>query len=370
MPFSRDRVLTDWIRDKWTEFGLDTVSLDTYNFLLSFPDSDKPNKVHLLDNEGKVRFTSKHKEDVLRPEDHHRNFIDAFIAFAPAGDVTGELVYVNYGRVEDLERLASLGVSLEGKIAISRYGKIFRGNRLANCQAAGALAVIMFTDPAQVAPEGTDPGSVYPNTFFLPPSGVQRGTTFIGGDPLSPSWTSVAGAYRLSVNETEDLPKIPAQPIGYGDASRLLSSLGGEEAPEDWRGAIPGLTYRLGPGGEGKTAGWKVRLVVNNYVEDRTSDNIVGVIHGSEEPDRYVIICNHRDAWGYGAVDPSSGTAIMMEVARVLGEKVKYEGWRPRRSIVFASWAAEEAGIMGSAEWVYDKVHKENPQQKTKFHDR
>ena len=110
--------------------------------------------------------------------------------------------------------------------------------------------------------------------------------------------------------------------------------------------------------------------MVNNYVEDRTSDNIVGVIHGSEEPDRYVIICNHRDAWGYGAVDPSSGTAIMMEVARVLGEKVKYEGWRPRRSIVFASWAAEEAGIMGSAEWVYDKVHKENPQQKTKFHDR
>ena len=135
----RDRVLTDWIRDKWTEFGLDTVSLDTYNFLLSFPDSDRPNKVHLLDADDVVQFTSKHKEDVLRPEDEHKNFIDAFIAFAPAGDVTGELVYVNFGRLEDIQKLRSLGVSLEGKIAISRFGKIFRGNRVKNCQDAGAL---------------------------------------------------------------------------------------------------------------------------------------------------------------------------------------------------------------------------------------
>ena len=167
-----------------------------------------------------------------------------------------------------------------------------------------SAGVIMYTDPAQVAPEGTDPSSVYPNTFFLPPSGVQRGSTFLGGDPLSPTWASVPGAYRLELNETTDLPSIPAQPIGYGDASRLLSSMGGEEVPEDWRGDIPGVTYRLGPGGDGRHAGWKVRLVVNNYLDDRTSDNIVGVINGSEEPDRYVIICNHRDAWGYGGEWP------------------------------------------------------------------
>ena len=132
-------MLTDWIRDKWTEFGLDSVSLDTYNFLLSYPDPKNPNKIHLLDEDGTVRFTTKHKEDVLRPEDEDKNFIDAFIAFAPAGDVTGELVYVNYGRIEDIEKLKSLGVSLEGKIAISRYGKIFRGNRLKICQDAGAI---------------------------------------------------------------------------------------------------------------------------------------------------------------------------------------------------------------------------------------
>ena len=280
----RDLELTDWIRNKWTEFGLDTVSLDTYNFLLSFPDSARPNKIHLLDAEGNVRFTSHHQEDL--PDSERKNFIDAFIAFAPAGDVTAELVYVNYGRLEDIQKLKELGVSLEGKIAISRYGKIFRGNRLKNCQAAGAVGVIMYTDPAQVAPRGTDPASVYPNTFFLPPSGVQRGTTFIDADPLSPSWPSVDGAYRLTVNETSGLPQIPAQPIGYGDAEQLLATLGGPEVPPDWRGEIPDLTYRLGPGPDQQHAGWKARLVVNNYLEDRTSDNVVGVIQGSEEPDR------------------------------------------------------------------------------------
>ena len=138
-----------------------------------------------------------------------------------------------------------------------------------------------------MAPRGTEPASLYPNTFFLPPSGVQRGTTFIEADPLSPGWPSVEGAYRLTVNETSGLPKIPAQPIGYGDAEQLLATLGGAEVPSDWRGTIPGLTYRLGPGPDQQHAGWKVRLVVNNYLEDRTSDNVIGVIHGQEEPDRH-----------------------------------------------------------------------------------
>ena len=216
--------------------------------------------------------------------------------------------------------------------------------------------MIIYSDPEEVAGIGTDPDSVYPNTFFLPPSGVQRGSVYLGdGDPLSPTWTSVDGAYRLDVNETE-LPRIPCQPVGYGDAERLLAVMGGEEVPQEWRGAIPGLTYRLGPGFDEAHAGWRVKLVVNNYIRDSHSQNVIGIIRGSEEPDRLVIFGNHRDAWGYGAVDPSSGTAIMMEVARVLGSRLR-AGWRPRRSIVLGSWAAEEAGIMGSAEWVYDKVH-------------
>ena len=387
----RDRQLSSWIMQTWQGFGLDNVYSESYNFLLSYPNSTKPNKVFLLDQSGEVNFTSKHQEDVLRPEDQHENFIHAFNAFAPSGDVTGELVYVNYARVEDIERLRELGVSLEGKIAISRYGKIFRGNKLKHCQDAGAIGndiktdlkrrpltlscvsgVILYSDPEEVANTGTDPDLLYPNSFFLPPSGIQRGSVFLGdGDPLSPSWSSVEGAYRLSVNQT-DLPSIPCQPIGYGDAQRLLSILGGQEVPPDWRGAIPNLSYKLGPGFDEAHRGWSVRLVVNNYIEDRKSENVIGIIRGSVEPDRFVIFGNHRDAWGYGgrsslsllttlllllAVDPSSGTAIMMEVGRVLGERLR-SGWRPRRSIVLGSWAAEEAGIMGSAEWVYHKVHK------------
>ena len=178
------------------------------------------------------------------------------------------------------------------------------------------------------------------------------------GDPLSPSWPSVPGAYRQKYNETEGLPKIPSQPIGYGDAQRLLEVMGGEEVPEDWRGKIPGLTYKLGPGFSQNHQGWKVRLVVNNVFEEKEDSSVLGLIRGAVEPDRYVLISNHRDAWGYGAIDPSSGTCAMMEVARVLGNLVKTGKWRPRRSILFASWSTEEYGLMGSNEWVYDKIHK------------
>jgi len=354
----RDRYLTRWIKDQWTEFGLDSVSLSTYDFLFSYPNRDNPNKIYLYDAENNIQFTSKHKEDVLRTEDEHENFVHSFNGYAPSGDVTGELVYVNYGRVEDIKKLEELGVSLEGKIAISRYGKIFRGNRLKLCQDAGAIGLIMFSDPSDVAPYGSEPKDVYPNTFFLPDSGMQRGhARLTKGDPLSPTWPSVKGAFRQEVNETEGLPKIPAQPIGYGDAKKLLEVMGGRDVPEEWKGKIPGISYKLGPGFSESHQGWKVRLVVNNYLEDKEDSNVIGVIRGETEPDRYVLLSNHRDAWGYGAVDPSSGTSSMMEVARVLGSLAK-SGWRPRRSIVFASWAAEEYGLMGSTEWVYDKIHK------------
>ena len=344
--------------DEWRGNGFTDVQLDTYSFLLSYPNHTNPNKIYLKDENDLIKFTSKHKEDVLRPDDDHPDFIHGIVAYAPAGDVTGELVYVNYGRVEDIHKLKELGIDLKGKIAISRYGKIYRGNRLKNCQDAGAVGVIMFSDPDDVAPYGTDPEDVYPNTIFLPPSGIQRGTAFPlgGGEPLSPGWPSVLDSYRNPINETE-FPKIPSQPIGYGDAEQLLSIMGGQDVPEEWRGGIPGLDYKLGPGFDESHQGWKTNLVVNNYLRDTESDNIIGVIEGAVEPDRYVIIGNHRDAWGYGAVDPSSGTAVIMEIARVLGEKMK-TGWRPRRTIIIASWTSEEAGLFGSREWVHDKIHK------------
>jgi len=354
----RDRYLTNWIRKQWEEFGLDSVSLSTYDFLFSYPNQTNPNKIYLYDAQNNTKFTSKHKEKVLREDDEDENFVHAFNGYSPAGDVTGELVYVNYGRVEDIQKLEELGISLKGKIAISRYGKIFRGNRLKHCQDAGAIGVIMFSDPADVTFEGTSPDKVYPNSGFLPDSGMQRGGVMLTkGDPLSPTWPSVKGAYRQTVEETEGFPTIPSQPIGYGDAAELLSVMGGEDVPEDWKGKIPGVEYKLGPGFSEQHKGWSVRLVVNNYMEDKEDSNILGVIRGAVEPDRYVLLSNHRDAWGYGAVDPSTGTSNLMEVARVLGSLAR-TGWRPRRSIVFASWAAEEYGLMGSTEWVYDKIHK------------
>ena len=157
-----------------------------------------------------------------------------------------------------------------------------------------------------------------------------------------------------SVEDAVGIPGIPSQPIGYGDAEVLLAAMGGPRAPEAWQGEIPGLVYRLGP--DTKHRGWAARLSVNNFLAEVKSDNVIGIIRGREEPDRLVIMGNHRDAWGYGASDPSSGTAAMMEMARIFGQRLR-QGWRPRRTIVLANWASEEAGLMSSYEWVMDKIH-------------
>ena len=173
-----------------------------------------------MDANGTTFFTSKHKEEELRDGDDHPEFINAFNAYTPPGTIKGDLVYVHYGQVEDFRKLRTeLGIDVKGKICMARYGKIFRGNKVQNCENAGGIGIIMFSDPGDVAIEGTEPEYVYPNTIFLPGSGIQRGSTFIGsGDPLSPEWPSVANAYRLKPEDAPGLPKIPAQPIGYMNA--------------------------------------------------------------------------------------------------------------------------------------------------------
>ena len=206
-----------------------------------------------------------------------------------------------------------------------------------------APGVIIYSDPEEVAATGTEPGAVYPNSFFLPSSGVQRGSVFLGdGDPLSPTWTSVDGAYRLPVNDTE-LPKIPCQPIGYGDAEQLLSIMGGEDVPPEWRGGIPNMTYRIGPGFDESHRGWKVRLVVNNFIEDRKSDNVIGTIYGSEEQDRFVIFGNHRDAWLGIRRGPEQWDGHHDGGGQSVGRAGDPDG-----PSCFAGGA-----IMGSADWVY-----------------
>ena len=355
----RDRVLTDWIKKSWEDMGLDLVQTNEYDFFLSWPNQTNPNKIYLKDSSGAVKFTSKHKEEELREGDDHPDFVHGFNGYAPAGDITGDLIYVNYGRVEDMQRLRDdFGISVEGKVCIARYGKIYRGNKVHNCQNAGGIGIIMFSDPGDVAISGTEPENVYPNTIFLPGSGIQRGSTYIGdGDPLSPEWASVENAYRMDPKDIEGLPKIPAQPIGYDDAKVILEKMGGRSSPKEWKGKIEGVEYNLGGEWKSEYFGWSLQLKVNNYQGTVKSSNVIGYIKGDVEPDRYVFISNHRDAWGYGAVDPSSGTAQLMEVARVLGMMHK-NGWKPRRTIVFASWAAEEYGLEGSYEFVFHKLHK------------
>eukprot|EP00096_Caligus_rogercresseyi_P010267 TRINITY_DN3682_c0_g1_i1.p1 TRINITY_DN3682_c0_g1~~TRINITY_DN3682_c0_g1_i1.p1 ORF type:complete len:743 (-),score=140.20 TRINITY_DN3682_c0_g1_i1:107-2335(-) len=353
----RDKELLAWMERTWRdEFSLDKVERVSYDVLLSFPNRTSPNKIRILNEGGEEVFVSQHIEKPLHERDSHNNFIHAFNAYSPAGEVVGDLVYVNYGRVEDLQYLESIGVSVEGKICISRYGKIYRGNRVRNCQDKGAKGVIMFSDPAEVAVEGTEPEKVYPNSIFLPGTGIQRGSTFLGsGDPFSPGWPSVRHSYRLK--ESDELPKIPAQPIGYDDAKKLLEIMGGRDPPEDWKGKIEGVPYKLGDEKKSGYEGYTVVLKVNNFMRTIQDTNLIGYIRGDIEPDRYVFLSNHRDAWGYGSVDPSSGTAQLMEVARSLGQ-LKKDGWRPRRTIVFTSWGSEEYGLIGSNEFVTDKIHK------------
>ncbi|KAG7165785.1 N-acetylated-alpha-linked acidic dipeptidase 2-like 2 [Homarus americanus] len=268
------------------------------------------------------------------------------------------VVYVNFGRVEDFDKLEELGVNVSGCIAIARYGKIFRGNKLLHAQERGAKGMILFSDPGDVAQEGVADDDVYPYTWWLPGTGMQRGTTYMGsGDPLTPGWSSTANAYRLTM-EDADLPKIPCQPIGYDDARVILEKMGGMAAPDEaWKGGLDGLAYNLGPELLDEYSGYTLHLDTHNTFQQYTSYNVIGTIKGEVEPDRYVLIGNHRDAWGFGASDPSSGTAQILETARVMGQLMA-DGWRPRRTLVFCSWGAEEYGLIGSTEWVEEHVEK------------
>ncbi|CAL4102285.1 unnamed protein product, partial [Meganyctiphanes norvegica] len=357
---SRDNELAELFRDRLLEAGFDTADLVPYNVLLSRPNASNPNIISLHAN-SQEQWRSHYKEQELHADDYDEDFIHAFNAFTPAALVETEagtgVVYVNYGRVEDFEQLDKLGVNISGHIVMARYGKIFRGNKITHAERWGASGVILFSDPADVAGLGQDPKDVYPNTEFLPGTGMQRGGTIKRkGDPLIPGWPATDYAYRIPKEEAE-LPKIPAQPIGYDDARVILEKLGGPAAPSEWVGGLKDVAYNLGPSWTQQYNNWKLKLNTHNTNEVYRSYNVIGTIRGEVEPDRYVLIGNHRDAWGYGAIDPSSGTAHLLETARVLGQ-LKKEGWRPRRTIVFCSWGAEEYGLIGSYEWVEEHLHK------------
>ncbi|XP_016451825.2 putative glutamate carboxypeptidase LAMP1 [Nicotiana tabacum] len=269
--------------------------------------------------------------------------LPTFHAYARSGTANGPVVYANYGRVEDYATLREMGVNVSYTVVLARYGKIYRGDIVHNAYAAGAIGVLIFTDK--------DYGGAkwFPDDKWMPPSGVQVGSVYDGtGDPTTPGWPSTGECERLSNEEVDDsgnVPLIPSLPISSADGDAIIRSIGGKEANVDWQGGKDSPIYRVGPGPAIVNLSYEGQQVIS------TIQNVIGVIEGEEEPDRFVILGNHRDAWTFGAVDPNSGTAALLEIVQRL-EKLQKRGWRPRRTIVLCNWDAEEYGLIGSTEWV------------------
>ena len=266
--------------------------------------------------------------------------------YSGQGDVSGDVVYVNYGLIEDYAQLDSLGVSVRGKIAIARYGRSFRGIKAREAEKHGAVALLIYSDPQE---DGFVVGDVYPDGPMRNSAGVQRGSILnVDGDPSTPGYGSKPGAPRLEPRQME-IPHIPVVPIGYGNAGELLKYVRGANVPRGWQGGLP-FRYHVGPG--------PVRARVS-VADDRSTKPLkpiydtFGIVRGAEFPDEFVIVGGHRDGWGPGAADNVSGTVSVLEAARAVAEEVK-AGVRPKRTIIFATWDAEEWGLIGSTEFVED----------------
>ena len=270
--------------------------------------------------------------------------ITPFNGYGAAGDVRGDVVYVNYGLIEDYAQLDSMGVSVKGKIAIARYGRSYRGIKAREAERHGAAGLIIYSDPAD---DGYVRGDVYPAGPMRPSHGIQRGSVMNpNGDPSTPGYPSTANARRIPAADM-DVPHIPVLPISYGNAAELLRGLGGKSIPQPWQGGLS-FRYHVGPGPVQARIAVTTDATTNPY---KQIWDTFGTIRGAEFPDEIVLVGGHRDAWGPGAADNVSGTVSVLEAARTIAEQVK-AGRRPKRTIVFATWDAEEWGLLGSTEFV------------------
>jgi len=336
----RSRHVAELILARFRSFGLD-AKIEQFEALMPRPVS---RTLELLAPE---RFTATLEEPTVAEDPtsgQKPQQLPTFNAYSPDGDVSGELVYVNYGVPADYRVLDSLGISVRGKIVIARYGQSWRGIKPKVAAEHGALGCLIYSDPRD---DGYFVGDVYPKGSMRPWQGVQRGSVMdmptYPGDPLSPGWGAVPGARRLTLSEAKTIEPIPVLPLSYSDALPLLRNLGGPVAPEAWRGAL-GITYHVGGGPA------RVRLAVKFDWQTRPLYDVIATIRGSVDPDQWVIYGNHHDAWVNGANDPISGQVALDETARALGALLK-TGWRPARTIVLAAWDGEEWGLLGSTEW-------------------
>jgi N-acetylated-alpha-linked acidic dipeptidase len=336
----RSKTVAEYIQGMFKEWGLD-AKLETFDVLIPYP---TVRRVQVI---GPKPYEAKLKEPAV-PEDPNstdKNQLPTYNAYAASGDVTGQVVYANYGRPEDYEWLARKGIEVKGKVVLTRYGMNWRGIKPKLAAERGAIACLIYSDPRE---DGYFPGDTFPKGPMRPWQGVQRGSVMdmprYPGDPLTPGWASVEGAKRLPRQEAKTLMTIPVLPISYGDAEPILNQMGGPVAPASWRGALP-QTYHVGPGAA------KVHVKLDFDWTNKPIYDVIATIPGSEFPDQWVMVGNHHDAWVNGADDPIGGAVSLLETARTLAAMVK-QGWRPKRTIKIALWDSEEFGLIGSTEWV------------------
>ncbi len=340
----------EWMRERLLSWGLQ-AQLEEYDVLFPTP------KERVVELTAPEKYVAKLKEPVLSEDadSNDENQLPVYNAYSGEGDVTAQLVYVNFGVPADYEVLAKLGVDVKGKIVIARYGGSWRGIKPKVAYEHGAVGCLIYSDPKD---DGYYQGDVYPKGPWRPEFGAQRGSVMDmpihPGDPLTPGIGATKDAKRLTREEAKTILKIPVLPISYGDALPLLKNLGGQVVPENWRGALP-VTYHTGPGPA------TVHLKASFDWKMVTLYNVIARIEGSTFPDEWIIRGNHHDAWVNGADDPISGMVTVLEEARAFGELLK-QGWRPQRTIIFCAWDGEEQGLLGSTEWV--EHHAEELKQK------
>ncbi len=337
----RNNELADFMAAEWRKQGWEDVALWRYDVLHSRPRSVS------LEMTAPVHFTASLREDAYEVDPDTKNpaVSGSYFGYSASGDVTAEVVYAHSGNPEDYDLLRKNGISVKGKIVLVRYSNpySYRGFKALTAEREGAAALLIYSDPAE---DGFARGKVFPDGPWGPESHIQRGAItydyIVPGDPTTPGWASVPGAKHIAPEEARSLPKIVGLPLSWRDAKPLLENMNGPEAPKDWQGALS-ITYRF-------TGAVKVHVRVDMDTSMQPYTVVEARIRGSELPDEWVLLGNHRDAWAFGGVDPSSGTASMMELTRALGE-LKQGGIRPRRTIVVCSWDGEEYALTGSTEW-------------------
>lgn len=338
----RNNDLAYYVAQQWQVQGMEDVRIHRYDVLVSYP---RQIKVEMVSPR---KYVAGLREDAYKvdPDTSNPRVRGGYLALSTSGEVTAPLVYAHSGNPEDYDLLQKQGIDVRGKVVLVRYSNpySYRGFKALTAQQRGVAALLIYSDPAE---DGYSRGKVFPDGPWGPESHIQRGSItydfMVAGDPLTPGWASVQGARRIPSSEAVSLPHIMAVAMSWRDAKPLLESLDGPVAPKDWQGGLP-FAYHLGGGAP--------RVHVKIDMDTRLKPNYVveARIRGAQLPDEWVLVGNHRDAWEFGGVDPSSGTASMMELTRALGA-LKKQGVRPKRTIVVCSWDGEEIGLTGSTEW-------------------